>query len=262
VAEAVVEPGGQGAEEVTEARSFVFVPEHPGPLIREQAPSTRARDDLDELIDDLFPDTDERPGWFDAALIAIGAALIGWGAIASGPTASLIFGAIALTLGCILPARSILRRAQRARRRSAVQGRGVPLSISDPVIERLVRAYDAIVASASAPGLGVGPQAIAAAHGAVLEVATLLRGKAPASDGERQYAEKRASAIADLTKVLQKRREGLLRVDDDSRGDDTDALDHAALLQAREELDAIAGFTSLTRLEGLTAEVRTDLGNG
>ena len=44
-------------------RNFVVVPHRPGPLLSlDTGRSQRARDDLDELIDDLFPDVDERPG--------------------------------------------------------------------------------------------------------------------------------------------------------------------------------------------------------
>jgi hypothetical protein len=57
------------------AERFVVVPWTPGPLIVPTS-DERTRDEVDELVDELFgPDVDEKPGWFDAGLVAAGVAL-------------------------------------------------------------------------------------------------------------------------------------------------------------------------------------------
>jgi hypothetical protein len=91
----------------------IVVPHAPGPLVRPDA-ARRDRDDLDDVIDELFPDTDEPPGWFDAGLLGVAAALIGW-ALAGGPGWALVVGVVCLALGVVLPVRWLWRRA-RARR--------------------------------------------------------------------------------------------------------------------------------------------------
>ena len=47
------------------------------------------------------------------------------------------------------------------------------------------------------PGPELGDPAISAAHGALLEVASLLKGRAPTSEVELGYIDKRAAAVAD-----------------------------------------------------------------
>jgi hypothetical protein len=136
------------------------------------------------------------------------------------------------------------------------------MRLPDRSVERLVRAYDALLGSAGMPGVTTGGSAIAAGHGALIEAASLLRGREPGSADEREYVEKRAVAIEELTQVLG---EEQVAVSADSRIEVDDGLggiEPAALLQARQELDAIAGFNSLSRLEELTAEMRTRRGSG
>jgi hypothetical protein len=229
--------GGDDADPV------VVVPERPGHLVRVDVPSGRSPDELDELIDELLPDTDEGPGWFDVALLIIGAGLIGWAVVGGGPTIVLVLGVIALGLGCILPARSLWRRVQRRRRarsRSVALGKGLPLQVSDPAVERLVRAYDDLVSLATMPE---GRSAVAAAHSALVEVASLLHGRPAESAAEQEYAENRAAAVEQLAEAL--------------REHQADPPDPETLLLARAELDPIGGFNSLTRIGDLTADLRT-----
>lgn len=217
---------------------MVVVPNRPGRLIRVDGRSGRPRDEFDDVIDELLPDTDEGPGWFDTALVAVGAALIAWSVIGTGPTLVLVLGVIAALLGCILPARSLLRRLSR-RRRSAVLAQGHPMQVSDPVMDRLTRAYNDLCTVL--PTVSDAASPLAAAHSAVVEVATLLNGRSPESAAERDYAAQRATAIEALTEALRH----------------PDHPSAEAMLRAREELDPIGGYNSLTRLGELTAELRT-----
>jgi hypothetical protein len=228
-------------------------------VIRPDVAGRRDRDDFDELIDELLPDSDERPGWFDAGLLLSGAALVGWGLV--GPKLALVFGVIAVGLGCVLPARAGWRRVQRARRarrRSAILARGIPMTVADPATGRLLDAYDELVAVAGAGDAAVGTSAVAAAHGAMLDVATLLRGRVPDSDGERGYVETRAAAVERLTGALRESRTATGRRD---TGPVEDGVDPAVMLRVREELEAIGGVSSLARLEEFTAEVRAPRGH-
>jgi hypothetical protein len=229
----------------------VVVPHSPGPVVPLDRPE-RGRDELDELIDELFPDTDEGPGWFDVALVAAGVGLVAW-RLAGGPTAALVAGGVALALGSILPVRWLGQRVQRRRhrrRREALAARGVPLQVADPATERLVRAYEDL---AQATG-GVGTRRehgaeFAAAHGALLEVATQLRGRMPGSDSEREYTIARAAAIEELADALRRRQ-------DPAPAGASPGPDPELVLEARNELDAITGTNALTRLDELTAEAK------
>src|SRR5690606_10190225 len=124
----------------------------------------------------------------DALLVALGLGLLGW-RLAGGPAVALVGGVAALGLGCVLPVRWLAQRVRR-RRRNAIARTGVPLHAGHEATARLVRAYDGLGAAASTAE-------VAAAHGALLEVATLLRGRPPGSDRERAYVTERAVAIED-----------------------------------------------------------------
>lgn len=249
------EPGDSGGPG-PESRNFVVVPHRPGPLISlDTTRSQRGRDDLDELIDDLFPDVEERAGLFDAALVAVGAGLLAWGWIGTAPTIVTVLGVVALALGCILPIRTAWRRArdrQLHRRREGLLEKGVPIEVLSAGSARLVGAYEDLLAFASRSGSELGDPAIAAAHCALLEVATLLKGRAPASESEVGYVDKRAVAVAELVGVLQEPPPARTA----PSGDDVTALPADALIEAREELDQIAPFSSVNRLDELIAEAR------
>ena len=222
------------------AGELIVVPPVPGPLVRPDQPR-RDRDELDEVIDELFPDSDEPPGWFDAGLLAAAAALIGW-ALAGGPGWALVVGLGCLALGVVLPARWLWRRARTAR--SARHAAGVPLPPlgDDPAVARLVQAYDSLGELVSDDA----DPARIAAHGAVLEVATLLAGRPAGSAAEREYVTTRAAALEDLTGALRSR----------PLATGADRLDPTLVAQARDELDALTGGGSLGRLTDLIAEAR------
>jgi hypothetical protein len=237
-------------------RDFVVVPLRPGPLIAlDTSRSQRGRDDLDELIDDLFPDVDERPGWFDAALAVVGAGLLAWAWMGEAPAVATVVGVIALALGCMLPIRAAWRRARERRehrRREGLLEQGVPIDVSSPAVAALVGAYEALLSLAKRSGPELGDPAISAAHGALLEVASLLKGRSPTSERELAYVNQRAAAVAELVGAL-----GELSIGSASSHDDPSAIDPDALIEAREELDQIAPFNSVTRLEELIAQART-----
>ena len=224
-----------------DGQPVVVVPASPGPLVT--AGRGRERDDLDELIDDLFPDTDEGAGPFDVALLVGGVGSGVWGVV-GGPPWALVIGCVMACLGCVLPLRGVARRLQR-RRHAAVLGRGVPLLLGHPSTARLAAAYQELVAVATSASLDGGPS-LAAGHAALLETATLLRGQAPGTAAEADYAAKRADAIEQLTAALGAQ---------DERPDDGQPA-VATVVEAREELEALGGVSSLTRLEHLAAEAR------
>jgi hypothetical protein len=227
---------------------LVVVPAVPGPVIAvDPHGAGRSRDDLDDLIDDLLPDTDERPGWFDAGLLVVGITLLAVGLVAGVPAFFVVVGVAALTLGCVLPLRTAWRRVdggRRTRRRSGLLAAGVPFDISSPTTNRLVSAYETLLALDGARADG-GP-AVAAAHGALLEAATLLGGRTPESARERDYVESRAAAVEALVEALTP-----------SVAEDATAVDAATLVEARAEVEGIAGLNSVTRLEELAEEARS-----
>ena len=70
---------------------------------------------------------------------------------------------------------------------------GVPIDASDPDVAQLVRAYETFWAVTPLDG-----PAIAVAHAAMLEAASLLRCAAPVGPAEREYVRRRQRAIAAL----------------------------------------------------------------
>src|SRR4051812_6983339 len=89
---------------------LVVVPARPGAVTRLGDVGGR-RDDLDELLDDVFGEPDDRgPGPVDAVLLVGGAAAIVVGSVTSAPAAVTVVGAIAAALGAVLPARALWRR--------------------------------------------------------------------------------------------------------------------------------------------------------
>ena len=233
-----------------EHRGLVVVPHEPGALVpfalrlRHRQP-----DALDDLIDDLFPAVDEHAGWLDATLVASGVGLLCWAWIATAPTTAAVVGVFALTLGCVLPARGAWRRARRARerrRRELLLGQGILLDVSSPATASLAHAYENLVALALRSPPDTDNPSISAAHVAVQEVATLLRGQAPSTDRELEYVELRMAAVAALVGALQVQ---------PAAGVTREA--HAAsVLDARAERDRFDALSSVARIEELTAEAR------
>jgi len=150
-----------------------------------------------------------------------------------GPEAATVIGALALGLGCILPVRWMWRNVTRRR------GRGEPLllNVGDAETRRLVEAYEQIRTTSNSDSTtkkSVSTAGLAAAHAALVEVATLLRGRQPAGEGERLYVAERADAIERFASSL--------------GGEDVH------LLEARREVEELGGQSSVTRLRELTEE--------
>lgn len=230
---------------------FVVVPERPGLLLRPTTTAARPRDDLDEVIDELLPSVDGGPGAFDVALVAVGLGLLGWAALADGPGWALAVGVISLGLGIVLPVRAAVQAAQDRRRRRGhrvLAAQGASLDASTPVVRRLVAAHDRLVASVADAPPDLAGTALGAAHDATLEVATLLEGRAPNPGPETSYVEARARAVEDLAEALDRYQP--------SGDPDLDGLvvDPDLRVRAYEELDALGGPTSLSRLD----DVRND----
>ena len=74
---------------------------------------------------------------------------------------------------------------------------GVPIDVSDVDVAALVAAYEAIWVAVPAPDAA----ALAAAHAALLETASLLRCAPPAGPAEREYVRRHRCAIVDLIGV-------------------------------------------------------------
>lgn len=240
----------------SDRRDLVVVPHRPGPLLwPERRRRQRQRDDLDDLIDDLFPEVDERPGWADAVLVLVGASLLTWRALGDPPVAVTVVGVIALLLGCTLPVRTAWRRSRQRRDRvrwNDLLTRGVALDGSSPAARRLVDAYEELLSLTTGPRGGtLDRSAVAAAHAALLEVASLLAGRAPRSDREVAYVSVRVRALDELVSVL---RESHGTADDAHAPRALPGAD--ALVEAREELDQVSRISSVTRIEELVDEAR------
>lgn len=225
---------------------IVVVPSRPGPLIPLEVGGgpRRPPDELGAIIDELLPDVDDAPGWADGLLVLGGLAVAGWSVAASGPGWLFAVGVLAIGLGCVLPARAVWRRAagrRRARAHARVEARGTRLDATGPTTARLVGAYGELLRRLPDTDPDVSGPALAAAHTAVLEVATLCDGRAP-SRAEEPYVAQRADAIAALARSLA----------DDARRNEAHgrAIEHspAAVVEARDELDALTGTSSVDRL--------------
>jgi hypothetical protein len=261
-----VEPG---AVEPVAPTHQVIVPRTPGPLRILGLIDARPTDELDEAIDDLFgPTTDERPGRFDAALIAGGLALGGWAMFADGGGLAMASGVILLLLGIALPARAIIRfiryRGVDLERRRAASA-GYPLDASSPTTVALVEAYEALFTAAAGPHVDDDTtDGLDAAHLALVEVATLLGGAAPIVPAEVAYVDRRTRAIRELTAdiIATRRARTAEEAADDAFLIDARRARTTALAGARDELESSDALGSLSRLGSLRGRLRTETDDG
>jgi hypothetical protein len=250
-------------------RQIVVVPRTPGPLLVLDDAGAARGDDLDVMIDEVFgPSTDEGPGLFDVVLVVAGIALVAWSWLSGGAGPWFIIGITAIVLGVALPARSVVRatREQRmVRRQRRVLRTGHALDASDATVGALVGSYDSLQHAATLPGVPVSSAAVEAGHAALLEVASLLDGRPPLSNEERDYVERRTRAIRDLTAQIIRGSRAWQRA---RMRDDVDVTEGAreraaAVARAREELETGTGVGAVDELERLRARLRDgDPGTG
>lgn len=224
---------------------MVVVPAAPGPL-RPLADANDQRDEVDELLDDVFGQPDAGgAGPLDAALLIGGATAVIAGLTSIAPTAVLVVGLIAFCLGAVLPLRSAWRAvlaARRTRRLESMIGDGVLMSIDHPSLVALVAAYDRCT---EAQVTSTGVAATAAAHAVIIEVATLLGGGRPSDPADVRYVTERAEALDELATALNA-----------SSSADVDRARRAAVVQARAEVDRIDGRSALTDAAVLARQLR------
>jgi hypothetical protein len=228
-------------------QSAVIVPARPGPLVRLED-LERGRDELDELLDDVFGEPDDRgPGAVDAVLVVGGVAAIIGAQAASLPTVVTVCGAAAVGLGAVLPLRSLWRRVGSARRASRLQsllGDGVLLRTDHSIIEQLLAAHQRLMSVTTRLAAAQRARVHDVAHGALLEVASLLGGRPPGAQAEVDYVVARARALEDLAATVA-----------DPRVGDGEADRRRALVEARHEVEQLTGSSSLTEASDLSREL-------
>ncbi len=243
------------SSEQVETSPVLLVPRTPGPLVDlESLSKPRRPDDIDEVVTDLFgPDPKTSPGPLDVALLSGGLALLLWAELGLHSTGIAVLGGIIAFLGSILPVRSAWRGVTRwwtRRRRAAVMSGRLALNVGDPVMRRLVDAYNSLLEAAKLPGAPFEAEAVNAALLALTESASLLGGDVPSTAEERAYVEKRTEALHKLTEALRHQHTAWLRAgraaDEAEKG-----LERTARARAGEELDHI-GVSSLNDLGELT----------
>lgn len=242
-------------------RRLVVVPQQAGPIVPLRAGEGGPQDDLDQLVDEVFgPSTDERPGFFDLLLLTGGAVLLAW-ALVSGAAAWLVVVAVvAIALGMALPARSLVRRyraAAVARRVHAAERRGYVLDVTAGCTLAIVRAHEDLCAAALLPGSVYSGRALDAAHLAVVEVATLLKGAPPEGAAQEEYVARRTSAIEALTRELVTAHRRWLEEREATEAEEADRRRRwvAAVTVARDELQAEDRMGSLAELERVTTRL-------
>ena len=227
--------------------AVVVVPVAPAPLVRLRD-LERGRDEIDDVVDELFGAPDDRgPGPVDAALLIGGVGAVVAGVAADQPTIVTVGGVIAALLGSILPIRALSTKIG-ARRRSArlrsIIGGGAPLRTDHPSVERLLAAHAELLSASTALELPARGRVEKVAHSAVLEVASLLDGRSPTTAGESEYIELRAQALADLARTVA-----------DPRVGDGESEHRRAVVEARQEVEQLAGGSSVTDAADLSRDL-------
>ena len=253
-AAARLEPGDR-------SRRIVVVPNTPGPL-RDLNPAAEAsRDDLDQLIDELFgPAPADRPGIFDVVLLVVGILLFAWGLATSASAVVFIAAGAAVILGLALPARSLVRTVRRReteRRWQRALGAGRPLDVTHPATAALAEAYGAFLVAAGRPGAELDAQSIEPAHLALVEVATLLAGGPPVAPAQVDYVEKRTRAIRSIIDQLDRAHREWVEAQGaiGRRALRRQQVWATAVTEAREEFEASDRHNSLDRLGHLGREL-------
>ena len=229
--------------------SLVVVPVAPGPVTQLTELGPR-RDDLDDALDELFGEPDDRgPGAADAVLVIGGAVAVIAGQVMALPAAVTVLGFAAAGLGLILPVRSLWNRVVAARRDARIQAvtsQGILLRTDHPAIQQLLAAYTLVSSESERLRTTVHGRAVAIAHGAVVEAAALLDGHRLADPSEVAYIVARSEAIEKLAMALE-----------DGGAADGGRERRRALLEARLEVEQLAGGTSISDAADLIEELRS-----
>jgi hypothetical protein len=227
--------------------SMVVVPKRAAPLLR-LSDVDRGRDETDDLLDDLFGEVDDRgPGPVDAVLVVGGSAAVAAGLAVALPVVVTVGGVAAVGLGAVLPLRSLWRRvgsARRSRRRRSLLGDGALLRTDHPSVVHLLAAHQRLLTVSDALAASPRRRVHDIAHGAVLEVASLLGGRVPGTEAEVDYVAARTRALGELAQVVA-----------DPRVGDGEAEKRRALVEARSEIEQLAGGSSLTDASDLAREL-------
>ena len=233
------------ADDTSRHTELLVVPHRPGPLI--ELPPERRRDEIDDVLDELFGEAPrDTPGAFDVVLIGGGAALAVAALVAGLPAWLLGLGVVCAAFGLILPLHHVWTRIVRARslrRIREVMGQGTLLDAGHRETRRLIRSYRRVERSAAH---GLAGDALESAHLALLEVAGLLRGRPPESPAEREYVAERAAAIARLADAIER---PVAEEVTEAPIDENSLRDSA--VQALRDLDERTGSGSLIRMEHL-----------
>lgn len=233
---------------IRDGRSVVVVPARPAPLVRLQD-LERGRDEIDDLLDDVFGKPDDRgPGAVDAVLVAGGLGTVIGAQAASLPTVFTVGGAVAVALGAVLPLRSVWRRvtaARHARRLRSILGDGMLLRVDHPHVAQLLAAHERLLSASASLADAQRARVQGIAHAALLEVASLLGGRLPGPQDEIDYVTVRTRALEELVAAVT-----------DPRIADGDHDRRRALVEARREIEQLAGGSSVTDAATLARELR------
>lgn len=236
-----------------EADSLLVVPWTPGALVLLNEYRRSERDELDELLDEVFGEpTREGPGAFDVVLLIGGAGMIVVTEVAGLSNGLLASGGGAIGIGLILPIRDLWQRLARRRAGRRLQTsltHGLQLNTDHPATQALVSAYHQ-VSGDSGSTTAFGLEALEAAHLAMIEVAGLLQGRPPEGWAETEYVETRTRALVDLAKVLPR-----MTIDGAAQAVG-DAEAREAGVAAVRELEALTGGSSVARIDVLRSLLR------
>ena len=235
-------------------QNLVHVPPTPGPLTafagsgaNTNTSSGSTSDAVGDMFDDLIgPDEELRPGWFDIALVVIGAALLALAMVGEVGTGWQVAGACTLALGLVLPLRAAiahLKRRSSNQRAIAALASGNALNVSHDATEQLAEAY---AQALEIRERYLGQDICDAAHAAVLEVATLLRGRTPCTPTELAYVRERVTMISRLVSKVKQQRSAQRQ---ETSVAAVQAREHA--VRAVQEVEAFAADSALHRMRAL-----------
>jgi hypothetical protein len=211
------------------------------------------------MLDDLFgKPVQQKPGALDVGLTVAGLGLILAGVLRLG-TGAEVGGAACLILGLSIPLNNLWQAGKHrrsARRIDLTLKQGVPLNLHDAATQRLVSAYTQIqrLPTDADP---INERALEVAHGALLEVGNLLKGRAPQGAAEVEYVSRRAEAVQKLARSLTQHAAAQER-----RGEAKAGAARGAAVEAISDFETRTGLSSLTQLENLQSVIDQGAGDG